>query len=105
MQKKITCQVTGKIYKVRGKLSCNSVNVVYLVSCKLCKDQYVGSAYKNNFKPRFRVHKSGVNTDKDWCGVAKPFLSKCTDAGKLENIEVHLIEQVEEADCNVEGKL
>ena len=57
--------MTGKIYKVRGKLSCNSVNVVYLVSCKLCKDQYVGSAYKNNFKPRFRVHKSGVNTDKD----------------------------------------
>ena len=37
--------------------------------------------------------------------MAKPFLSKCTDAGKLENIEVHLIEQVEEADCDVEGNL
>ena len=38
-----TCKVTGKTYKVKGNLSCNSANVVYLISCKLCKDQYVGS--------------------------------------------------------------
>ena len=100
-----TCKVTGKAYKVRGNLSCNSANVVYLISCKLCKDQYLGSAYKNNFKPRFRVHKSDINTGKDRCGVAKHFLTKCADAGKLENIEVHLIEQVEEGDYNAEGKL
>ena len=100
-----TCKVTGKTYKVRGNLSCNSANVVYLISCKLCKDRYVGSAYKNNFKPRFRVHKSDINTGKDRCGVAKHFLTKCTDVGELENIEVHLIEQVEEGDYDVEGKL
>ena len=70
-----TCKVTGKTYKVRGNLSCTSANVVYLISCKLCKDQYVGSAYKNNFKPRFRVHKSDINTGKDRCGVAKNFLN------------------------------
>ena len=39
-----TCKVTGTTYKVRDNLSCNSANVVYLISCKLCKDQYVGSA-------------------------------------------------------------
>ena len=100
-----TSNVTGKTYKVRGNLSCSSANVVYLISCKLCKDQYVGSAYKNNFKPRFRVHKSDINTGKDRCGVAKHFLTKGTDVGKLENVEVHLIEQVEEGDYDVEGKL
>ena len=59
------CKVTGKTYKVRGNLDCNSLNVVYLINCKLCGDQYVGSALKNNFKPRFRVHKSDIVTGKD----------------------------------------
>ena len=49
-----TCKVTGKTYKVKGNLSCYEANVVYLISCKLRKDQFVGSAYKNSFKPRFR---------------------------------------------------
>ena len=74
-----TCKVTVKTYKERGNLSCNSANVVYLISCKLCKDRYVGCPYKNNFKPRFRVHKSDINTGKDRCGVAKHFLTECTD--------------------------
>ena len=79
--------------------------MVDLISCKLCKDEYVISAYQNNFKPRFRVHKSDINTGKDRCGVAKHVLNKCTDVGKLENIEVHLIEQVQESDYDVEAKL
>ena len=79
--------------------------MVYLISCKLCKDQYVGSAYKNNFKSRFRVHKSDINTGKDRLGVVKHVLTKCTDVGRLENIEIHLIEQVEKGDYDVEGKL
>ena len=41
----------------------------------------------------------------DRCGVAKHFLTKCTDVSKLENFAVHLIEQVEEGDYDVEGKL
>ena len=98
---KFNCKVTGKTCNVRGNLSCNSVNVVYLISCKMCKDQYVGCAYKNNFKPRFGVYKSDINTGKDRCGVAKHLLTKCTDVGKLENIEVHLIEKVEEGKYDV----
>ena len=85
-----TCTVTGKTYKVGGKLCCTSSNVIYLISCKLCKEKYVGSAFKDNFKPRFRVHKSDVITGKERCGVAKHFFTKCTNDNKLENIEVQL---------------
>ena len=46
-----------------------------------------------------------INTLKDRCGVAKHFLTKYADVGKLENIEVHLIEQVEEGNYDVEVKL
>lgn len=37
-----TCKVRGKTYKIGGNLLYNSANVVYLLSCRLCKNQYVG---------------------------------------------------------------
>ena len=78
LKNEFTCTATGKTYKVRGDLTCKSDNVVYLISCKKCKQQYVGSAFESNFKPKFRVHKSYFNTDKDRCGEAKHFLNNCT---------------------------
>ena len=71
----------------------------------ICKEQNVGSAFKYNFKPRFRVYKSDAITGKDRGGVAKHFLTKCTNGKKVENIEVQLIEKVQESNYNLEGKL
>ena len=72
---KFKCRFTNKTYRVKGDLNCNSPNIVYLISCSNCKDQYVGSA--KNFKNRFRVHKSDINTNKDRCGTARHFNNKC----------------------------
>ena len=43
--------VIGKYYNVKGTLSCNSVNVVYLITCQCCKLQDIGSAitFKKDF--------------------------------------------------------
>ena len=104
----LRAQSLTKTYKVRGKLCCTSSNVIYLISCKLCKEQYVGSAFKDNFKPRFRVYNSDVITGKGRCGAAKHFLTKCTNGNKVENIEVQLIKQAEEGNYDlygIEGKL
>ena len=53
-------------YEIRGdKLHCNSKNVVYMVQCKACFKQYVGSTCTkfrmrfNNYKSCFRKHASG----------------------------------------------
>ena len=54
------CKVTGHKYFVRGNLSCNSLNCIYVISCTLCGEQYVGSA--TDFKSGFRVHKSDIKT-------------------------------------------
>ena len=62
------CTATGKYYKVKGTLFCNSVNVVYLIICQCCKLQYVGSAI--TFKERLRIRKSVINTGKKRCGEA-----------------------------------
>ena len=95
---KFTCKVTSKTCKVRGNFSCNNGNVIYIISYTLFKGQYVRFGYKNNFKPRFRVYKSDINTGEVRRGVTKYSLTKCTDVGKIKNIEVHVIEQVQEGD-------
>ena len=39
---KFECKIAGRFYNVRSKLSCNSSNVIYLISFKNCEDQYIG---------------------------------------------------------------
>ena len=47
---KFKSSVIGESYKIRQKLDCNSENVIYLVECKKCKKQGVGSS--EDFKSR-----------------------------------------------------
>ena len=100
---KFKCKVTGRVYNIRGKLTCNTPNVVYLISCSNCYDQYVGSAL--DFKSRFRIHKSDIKTKKDRCGTEWYFNTKCTDSSNpLKVLKVQIIESVK-CDYNVEGKI
>ena len=39
---------TGKSYSIRPNLTCDSKNVIYLVSCKRCQLQYIGSTTQNS---------------------------------------------------------
>ena len=79
-----TCFATKRKYKVKGILKCTSKNVIYLISCKCCGKQYIGSAI--SFKERFRIHKSDINTGKVRCGVANHLLNVCHSEGISLNI-------------------
>ena len=68
---KFKFKVTGRIYNIRGKLTCNTPNIFCLISCSNCYDQYVWSAL--DFKSRFRIHKSDIKTKKDRCRTARHF--------------------------------
>ena len=100
---KFKCKVTGRFYNVRGNLCCNSSNVIYLISCKSCEYHYIGSA--NDFKARFRIHKSDITTKKDRCGTARYFNTICSDVQNPHRfLEVQLIESVV-CDLDIESKL
>ena len=71
---KFKCKVTGRFYNVRGNLSCNSSNVIYLISCKNWEDQYIGSPI--DFKARFRIHNSDIKSKKHRCSTARHFNTK-----------------------------
>ena len=61
---------TGKSYKIRPKLSCDSKNIIYLISCKRFRLRYIGST-TTDFRVRFRSHKSVMDTKKKACEVKR----------------------------------
>ena len=67
--------MTGKTYFIKRHHSCNSKNVIYLISCHKRKDEYIGSAV--DFKSRFTVHKSDIKTKKERCVTSRHFNEKC----------------------------
>ena len=50
-----TRKVTNNKNYINNDFDCNCMNVIYLISCTNCNQQYVGSAI--DFKKLFRIHK------------------------------------------------
>ena len=99
--------VTNSSYRINYQLDCNSRNVVYLISCKVCGLQYVGST-TTEFRLRFNNHKSRLKTharmsaadrDSDDC-VYRHFY----DPGHhgLVDVSVKLIDKVNDKDRLIE---
>ena len=88
-----TCHATKRKYKIRGFLICNTKNIIYLIVCKCCSKQYIGSS--TGFKERFQISNSDINTSKIRCGVASHLLNVCKSATcKTKYLQVQLIEHV-----------
>ena len=88
-----TCFATKRKYRIKGILKCDSRNFIYLISCKCCDKQYVGSAA--GFKERFRIHKGDISTGKRGCVVANHLLNvSCSSSSKFEYLQVLLIENI-----------
>ena len=74
-------------------MKCKSTDVIYLIRCMKCLEQYVGTAIK--LKSKFRIHKSDRKTKKDRCGSARHFNNKCCNSINLSvYLRVQLIEKV-----------
>jgi hypothetical protein len=82
---------TGKIYKTRQHLDCNSDWLIYLSTCKKCKGQYVGKS-KTPFKLRHSNHKQEVKKNIGGLGHHYGAKGKCD----YKDMLVTLIEQVAE---------
>ena len=60
-----TSTATGKVYRMNNRFNCNSQGVVYLITCRTCKKQYVGSTTTkfrqrcNNYKSNFDKYGKG----------------------------------------------
>ena len=81
---------TGRFYSVRQELNGRSKNVIYLVTCKIYKVQYVGST-SNEFKVRFRNHKPAMLTNKAMYELAVHFNQKERHMSDLDLIVIERI--------------
>ena len=81
-----TCHATKHKYKISGFLICDTKNIIYLIASKCCGKQYIGSV--TNFKKRFRIHRSDIDTGRIRCGVASHLLNVLKG---LQNVNIFLI--------------
>ena len=72
--------VTDHTYYMRHKLSCNSSFVIYLLSCKKCRDQYVGKTSRMMYIRHYEHKKKGTS------------LRKHFDICNFENFELQIID-------------
>ena len=65
--------VTNEIFKINHQLDCNSQNIVYLLSCKVCGIQYVGQT-STRFRLRWNNYKSEARRFTSGKDVQQKFL-------------------------------
>ena len=61
-QTSITTWTTKETFCIRGRYSCKTKNVVYILSCLKCGLQYVGQT-GNAFSERFRAHLRNIRQE------------------------------------------
>ena len=81
--------VTGETFKIFGQLSCKSANVIYLITCSVCQQQYVGET-KNALNIRINLHRNHIKTKDQYQATAIHFNTKDHD---WTNMQVVTIDQ------------
>ena len=80
---------TGKSYRIRQYINCESTNVIYLATCKKCGGQYVGKS-KTKFKTRHSNHKQEIK--KKYGGLGHHYGG--AEGCGYENLSIILIEKI-----------
>ena len=73
----IVCAATGRHYQIRSSSTCTTKCVVYVIVCKTCGKQGVGSTV--SWKPRLSNYKSHIKNRVETCRIVKHFLNDCVD--------------------------
>ena len=59
----ITSNVTNTEYRISDRMSCNTVNIIYVINCLKCNKQYVGETGRK-LKDRLNNHRSDIRLKK-----------------------------------------
>ena len=83
---------TGRTYKIKQKVNCDSSFVIYLATCGKCRGQYVGKS-QTPFKKRHSNHKQEIK--KKIGGLGQHYGG---GGCGYQNLSIQIIEQVAEGD-------
>jgi hypothetical protein len=89
----ITSTATGNTYITRHTVTCNSNNLIYCISCKVCHKQYVGQT-KNAVKDRFKGHFYSIeNPHKSDTSVGRHYST--ADHHGIKDVIIHVLEFIQ----------
>lgn len=84
--KKINSVATVEIIVLRGHTTCETSNVIYLVKCAKCSQQYVGET-GNNIRTRANQHRSDITLGNRNIPTVRHFRNCGLDSFKLSILE------------------
>ena len=106
--KSVTSSNTNQVFKIKSHITCDSENIIYMITDKVCKDVFYVGYTEDNMKVRWRNHKSHIKMGKKTCEIASHFTKLASTVHKLnkesqveytsqlsEQLELVLIESVE----------
>ena len=88
----ITSFATGRKFKIRSDITCNTRNIIYVAYCVSCGKQGVGSSV--SWKPRLANYKSHIKNKIRSCKIATHFIDTC-NANSLRFILVDVVNNIE----------
>ena len=86
---------TGSTFTIKHHLTCKSSNVIYCVTCKKCRDQYIGET-DQELHCRQRGHLSDIRNNKQ--GI--PYVEHFRSCG-IENYTITCVEQVRQNNSDI----
>ena len=91
------CNVSIREYDINSDFNCDSSGVVYLLGCKVCGKQYVGSTF-TSFRARFNNYKSSSRKFSSGVAVTQAELfrhfTEANHHGFLEDVSFQIIDRV-----------
>ena len=75
---KYTSTVTKQSYTIDGNYTCKTNNCIYLVTCGICEEQYVGKT-TTSMRKRHGFHRSDIKTNQ--CGLGMHFFRHAEKMG------------------------
>ena len=105
--RQFTSSKTNQTFTIKSKITCDTKNVIYMITDKICEDVFYVGYTQDNMKTRWANHKSNIKAWKKTCKLASHFIKLANSRHKLDksnqkvftsqlrnHLEIRLIESV-----------
>ena len=105
--RQFTSSKTNQTFNIKSKITCDTKNVIYMITDKICTDVFYVGYTQDNMKTRWANHKSHIKACKKTCELASHFIKLANTTHKLDksnqkvftsqlsrHLEIRLIESV-----------
>ena len=93
----ITSTYTNRTYSTKIRVDCKSNNLVYCITCKTCKSQYVGMTM-NRLMDRFQGHFYNITSKRKEHAIGRHF--NLPNHNGLEDVQIHIVDFIHMAARN-----